>query len=134
MKRPEALKLRALIEQATVSLPDKEASEGVSLFPKLKEDGTLVTTGTRVNWNGVIKKAAVDLWDTAENNPDNAPTLWHDIEYKEGYRIIPDVIYSTNTFDLDEYGWWKDELYKSLIPANTYTPEQHAAGWEKVEN
>jgi len=30
-----------------------------------------------------------------------------------------------------ECGWWKDVLYKSLIPANVYTPEQYADGWEE---
>lgn len=33
--------------------------------------------------------AAADLWDTAENNPENVPTLWEDIMYHDGYRIIP---------------------------------------------
>ena len=79
MKRSEALKLRALIEQASASLPDKEASEGASLFPRLKQDGALVSAGTRINHNGTIKRAAVDLWDTETNSPDNAPSLWEDI-------------------------------------------------------
>ena len=61
MKRSEVLKLRTLIEQAVASLPDKEASEGVQLFPKMKYDGMLIKGGTRINWNGNLKRAAVDL-------------------------------------------------------------------------
>lgn len=132
MKRAEALKLRAIVEQAAVSLDDKTASEAAMLFPKLKQDGALVTVGTRINHNGVIKRAAVDLWDTAENNPDNAPALWEDISYKDGYRIIPETITAGTAFEKDECGWWKGILYRSLIPANVYTPEQYAAGWEVV--
>ena len=132
MTRDEALKLRSIIEQATVSLDDKTASEGATLFPKLKNDGSLISAGTRINWNDVIKKAAVDLWDTEENNPDNAPTLWENIKYKGGYRYIPEVITVTTAFALYECGWWKDELYKSLIDSNVYTPEAYPAGWEKV--
>lgn len=133
MKRSEALKLRSLIEQAVISLPDKEASEGAALFPRLNADGSLVAVGTRINWGGTIKKAAVDMWDTEANNPDNAPSLWADIDYREGYRIIPETITVTTAFALDEIGWWQDEKYKSKLAANVYTPEQYAAGWEKVE-
>ena len=132
MKRAEALKLRAIVEQAAVSLDDKTASEAAMLFPKLKQDGALVTVGTRINHNGTIKRAAVDLWDTPENNPDNAPSLWEDISYKDGYRIIPETITAGAAFAQDECGWWKGILYRSLIPANVYTPEQYAAGWEVV--
>lgn len=134
MTKNEALKLRSIIEQATVSLDDKTASEGATLFPKLKNDGSLVRVGTRINWNGTIKKAAVDLWDTEENNPDNAPTLWENLEYKDGYRYIPEVITVTTAFALNECGWWKDELYKSLIDSNVYTPEAYPTGWEKLND
>jgi hypothetical protein len=127
-----ARKLRPIIEQAAASLDDATASEAVVLFPPLKGDSSLVKSGTRINWKGTIKRATVDLWDTFENNPDNAPSLWEDISYKEGYRIIPDVITVGTAFAKDECGWWKDVLYKSLIDANVYTPEAYPAGWEQV--
>lgn len=124
---------REAILIATPSLDDKTASTAAALFPKLKEDGSLVKAGTRINWNGVLKRAAVDLWDRSENNPDNAPTLWEDIEYREGYRIIPETITVGLAFAKDECGWWGDALYKSLIDANVWTPEANGAGWELVE-
>ena len=129
MTKVKAEKLRSLIEQASVNLTDKDASEGPELFPGLKENSTLVKSGTRINWNGVVKRASVDLWDTAENNPDNAPALWEDISYKEGYRIIPETLTAGTAFALDECGWWNDQLYKSLMEANIYTPDQYPAGW-----
>ena len=128
-----AHKLRPIIEKAMESVDDKIASEGATLFPRLKQNSALVSAGTRINWNGVVKRARVDLWDTEENNPENAPTLWEDISYREGYRIIPEVITATAAFALEEYGWWDSVLYKSIIPANTYTPAQYPAGWEKIE-
>lgn len=85
------------------------------------------------NWNGVVKRAASDLWDTTENNPDNAPTLWEDISYKDGYRIIPEIITAGTAFSKDECGWCNDVLYKSLIGGNVYTPDAYPAGWEIVE-
>lgn len=124
---------REAILLATPSLDDKVASTAVDLFPKLKEDGTLVKAGTRINWNGVLKRAAVDLWDRSENNPDNAPALWEDIEYRNGIRIIPAEITTGTAFSLGEYGWWGDALYKSTLDYNIWTPEAYGAGWELVE-
>lgn len=132
MKRSEAIYLRSIVEKAASSLDDKTASTAATLFPRLKADGSLVSVGTRINWNGIVKKAAVDLWDTAENNPDNAPSLWQDIEYKEGYRIIPDTLTVTTAFAKGECGWWNDVLYRSLIDANVYTPAVYPQGWEEV--
>jgi hypothetical protein len=131
--REHARKLRQLIVKASESLTDKEASEGVELFPKMKYDGGLIRYLTRINWNGTVKKAAVDLWDNAENNPDNAPSLWQDIEYREGYRIIPDTITVTTAFSKGELGWWKDILYRSLTDANVFTPDVYPDGWERAE-
>ena len=133
MKRAEAIYLRSIVEQAATSLDDKTASTAATLFPRLKGNGELVKAGTRINWNSVIKKAAVDLWDTKENNPDNAPTLWEDIDYKDGYRIIPETITVTTAFAKDECGWWGDVLYRSRAAANVYTPAQYPDNWERVE-
>ena len=129
----EARTIRTIIETAAASLDDKTASTAPTLFPRLKQDGSLIKAGTRINYNGSIKRAAVDLWDTEVNNPDNAPTLWEDILYRDGYRIIPDVITAGTAFALDELGWWGDKLYKSLLSANVYTPEQYPNGWELQE-
>lgn len=127
--------LRPIIEQAAESLDDKTASAAAELYPNLKGDGSLVKAGTRIHWGNEVKKAAVDLWDTEENNPDNAPTLWADLDYVNGIRVIPDVIDVTTAFAKDELGYWKADgkTYKSLIDANVWTPTAYPAGWEVVE-
>ena len=132
MTRKEALRLRAIVEQAAASLDDQTASAGAALFPRLNQDGALVKAGTRINWNGTLKRAAVDLWDTEANNPDNAPAIWEDIAYRDGFRIIPQTITSGTAFALDECGWWGDTMYRSTISNNVWTPEQYSAGWEAV--
>ena len=131
MTRKEALRLRAIVEQAAESLDDQTVSTAPTLLRKLKQDGKLVSAGTRINWGGTVKRAAVDLWDTAGNTPDAAPTLWEDIDYRDGYRVIPSVITAGTAFALDELGWWGGKLYKSKLEANVYTPEQYPAGWEE---
>lgn len=134
MTKEKAYKLRSLIEQAAVSLPDKEASEGASLFPRLKGNGELVQAGTRINWNGTVKRAAVDLWDTAENDPDHAPELWDDIEYREGLRVLTGPIPATNPVQVDEICWYKDEKWKNILGVpSVYLPDEYPAGWEVVE-
>ena len=112
---------------------DATASRAVEFFPGLKGDGSLIAAGTRINWKGQLKRAAVDLWDTETNNPDNARTLWEDINYKNGIRVIPEVITAGQAFGLDEIGWRGDKLYKSIIAGNVWTPESHPAGWIEME-
>lgn len=135
ISKAEAIRLRGIIETAVATsadVDDKTAFTVATLLPSYKNDGSLLKAGSRINWNGVVKKAAVDLWQTKENDPDHAPDLWKTIVYKDGYRYIPEVISVTEAFDKDECGWWNDVLYKSLIDANVYTPDAYAAGWEAV--
>ena len=133
MTRKEAEVFISRIVKMRDYADDSLASRVVDLYPTLKEDGELVPAGTRINWNGQIKRNTVDIWDRTENNPDNAPTLWEDINYREGYRIIPEVITVSAVFAKDECGWWGDELYKSLIDNNTWTPAEYATGWTLVQ-
>lgn len=130
--RAKALKIRSLAMDSAAEMDDANASTLPEMFPRLKQNGELVKAGTRINWNGKLKKAAVDLWDTAENNPDNAPTIWEDINYVKGYRVIPETITVTTAFAKGELGWWKDTVYESLYDANVWNPEQFAAGWKPV--
>lgn len=132
MTMKEARALRAAMLEAAPSLSDKTASTAPQMFDGMKLDGSLVKAGTRINWNGVVKKAAVDLWDTEENTPEAAPALWADLDYRDGIRIIPEVITVTLAFAKDELGWWGDVLYRSKVNANVYTPEQYPDNWEVV--
>lgn len=121
------------IEMLTATLDDATASTVIPLYGGMKCDGALIEAGTRINWNGTLKRAAVDLWDREDSNPDNSPNLWEDILYREGYRIIPSVITVGLVFALDEIGWWEDALYRSKRADNAYTPAQDPYNWELVE-
>ena len=133
MTRARAIQLRAVIEQAAQTLDEKTISEAPELCRTLKQDGSLVRAGTRINWNGTIKKAAVDLWGTEANDPDHAPSLWVDIAYRDGYRIIPETITVTTAFSKGEKGWWTDgKLYESKVGSNVYTPAQYADNWKEI--
>ena len=135
MTRAQAERIRAQVEAGAAALPDAEASIEPSLTRKMRYDGSLIKAGTRIDWGGVLKRAAVDLWDTEENNPDNALDLWENVLYRDGIRVIPDVITAGLAFSYGELGWWGDVLMRSILPGektNVYTPEQYPAGWEVV--
>ena len=135
MTRAQAERIRAQVEAGAAALPDAEASIEPSLTRKMRYDGSLIKAGTRIDWGGVLKRAAVDLWDTEENNPDNALDLWENVLYRDGIRVIPDVITAGLAFSYDELGWWGDVLMRSILPGektNVYTPEQYPAAWEEV--
>ena len=115
------------------TLADDVASLVISLYPTMLYDGKLISAGTRIRWYGILKRASVDLWDTEANNPDNAPTLWEDILFKDGIRIIPETITAGTAFSMNEQGYWKDVLYESVIDNNVWTPESYEVAWKVVE-
>lgn len=132
MTREEAIAFRKLVEAGAASLSDKDVSTAPEVLPGMHYTGELIKNGTRINWNGTIKRAAVDLWDREDQNPDNAPNLWEDVMYRDGIRIIPDPITVGLAFAKDELGWWNGVLYESLIDANVWTPDAYPAGWTTV--
>jgi len=132
MTKERAARLHTVIAAGRDLVDDQTASNAPELYGRMKNDGSLIKAGTRINWNGMLKRAAVDLWDTETNSPDAAPALWSDIAYRDGIRVIPDTITATLAFALDELGWWQEHVYRSVIAANVYTPDQYAAGWELV--
>jgi hypothetical protein len=136
MTREEALKIRAQVEAGAAALPDIEASVEPTLSRTMRYDGGLIPAGTRINWGGVLKRAAVDIWDTKENTPDVATDLWEDVLYRDGIRIIPEVITAGLAFSYDELGWWGDVVQRSILPGektNVYTPDEYPSAWEVVE-
>lgn len=133
MTEAEARKLRQAMETAAETLDDKTASTAPHMFRRLAGDGSLVQAGTRINWKGQVKKAAADLWDREDQDPDHAPTLWADLDYVDGVRKITETITATLAFAKDELGWWKGTIYKSKMAGNVWTPEAYPAAWEVAE-
>ena len=128
-----ARQLRPFVIKAAASLDDKDASEAVELYGNYPNDGSvLVQNGTRINWHGDLYRAAVDLWGSEQNDPDHAPTLWEKIMYRNGIRIIPEVITVGLAFSQGEKGWWGDDLYESLYDNNVNNPERWPQGWTLI--
>lgn len=140
MTKEEYARRKPILDAGRKNVDDKTASLAPEMFVHMtyedrdpEEDIPLIEHGTRINWKGTLKRAAVDLWDTEDNNPDNAPVLWEDILYRAGHRIIPDVITVGLAFSNGETGWWVDVLKRSKADNNVWTPEQYPDYWEDVE-
>lgn len=128
----EVLRLTIRRTVNSLDIPDATSSRMVAYYPELTGDGSLIKAGTKINWHGQLKKAAVDLWDTETNTPDAAPTLWADIAYRDGIRIAPETFTSTNAAAMDELMWFGEHIYRSKMAGNVYTPEQAPTVWELI--
>lgn len=135
-----AERLHVVIAEGRKLVDDKTASIAPELFGRMtynerdpEAEIPLIEHGTRINWKGTLKRAAVDLWDMEQYNPDNSPNMWEDISYRAGHRIIPDVITVGLAFSNGETGWWGDVLMRSKADNNVWTPEQYLDYWENVE-
>ena len=134
MTRDEARAFINAVVALRSGVTDAQASTAVAIYPTMRYTGELIKNGTRINWNGTLKRAAVDLWDTEANNPDNAPTIWEDVAYYKGYRFIPETITVTLAFSMDEIGYWPvdGKFYKSGRNGNTFPPSVTPEWWTEV--
>ena len=128
----DVLAVKTKINEVVEGVSDEAALLAPEIFPIMKNNNELIKAGTRINWKGEVKRAAVDLYDKVDNNPDNAPTLWEDLIYKEDYRVIPEDITTGTAFTKGERGWWQGSLYESLIDNNVWTPDSYPSGWTQI--
>ena len=75
ISREEAYKLRAIIEQAVVSLDDATALEAVTLYPAWAA-GVAYDVGVRVQYGGILYKVLTAHTSQADWTPDKTPALY----------------------------------------------------------
>lgn len=124
----------AIIAEVVSVMPDKEASMYVQYARMLKQDGKEIPSGTRINWNSKLYKANVALWDREDQDPDHAPTLWTELMYHNGHRIIPQIITAELAFSQGEVGYWPTDkkYYRAKRNGVVHTPAVYPADWEVV--
>ena len=134
-KPPEAEALKAKLAEIAEALPDNLAALHPEIYDNLKESGAQVPANNRINWNGVVVKAKVDLWDRPDQNPDNAPELWDELLFSDtNYREIPEIITTELAFGKDEIGYWpkNGKHYKAKRDGVVHNPEVYPADWDEV--
>lgn len=124
---------RMLLEQQinTLSVDDSTSSRMVDYFPAW-ESGVAYTPGFRVRYNGNLYKCIQSHTSQSDWTPAAAPSLWDAVQYRNGYRVIPEVITATLAFAEGECGWWGDHLYRSTMDGNVYRPDTYPDGWEVI--
>lgn len=84
-----------------------------------------------VRRNEVLYKCLQEHDAQSSWKPEDSPSLWVKIMYRDGIRIIEENIPADNPFYSGNLGWWGDVIYRSILPAaNVHNPEQYPAGWE----
>lgn len=129
----QAKAIREAMGKVTATLTDEQALEVKELYPLWAVD-IACTVDFVVRYNGKLYRCLQSHTSQDNWTPDATPALWVEVAAPNEYREIKDNMLPTEAFDLGEIGWYKnkDNLWKSLISANTYTPETYPAGWEQV--
>ncbi|MBR4549409.1 MAG: hypothetical protein IKO83_05780 [Oscillospiraceae bacterium] len=134
MKRSHALKLRARIEQAAVSLPDEDALEAVELFPAWKAE-TAYTVGERIRYGGKLYRCEQAHTSQAGWEPPNVPALWTEVAEPGEIPVWKQPTGAQDAYNKGDRVWYPEKdttVYVSLLDSNIWSPGQYPQGWEKV--
>ena len=128
MKRSTLLKLRAMIEKASVSLPDADATKVPELFPSWKTDTDYVI-GDRRQYNGILWKCIQAHHSQDDWTPDVAVSLWARTSADE----FPEWIQPKGASDAYAKGdkvSHNEKHWQSDIDSNVWEPGVY--GWSEV--
>ena len=137
MKRTDIIeqteKIRVDMNTAGSVLTDEQALEAIGLYEPWRE-GVDLAIDARIRRNDKLYKVLQAHTTQADWLPENTPALYVEVAAPGEYREIKDNMLSTEAFAKDEIGWYqtKDNLWKSLIDNNVWTPETYPTGWEQV--
>ena len=129
----EAKRFRTAMDKAGTYLTDEQSVDVIDLF-RAWDYPMQYVAGDKVRYADKLWKCLQDHTSQENWEPDKTPALWVEIAKPGEYREIKDAMLPTEAFALGEIGCWqtKDNLYRSLIDNNVYTPVSYPAGWEKV--
>ena len=123
--------LRRLIELASASLSDKDALDGVELFPHWQTD-TAYEVGVRVAYEGLLYKCLLAHTSQASWAPDVSPSLWVRVDNPQ--EEWPEWRQPTGATDAYKLGDKVSHLEKHWISDydnNTWEPS--VFGWHEAE-
>ena len=142
-KVQQALELRKALQffLATMDAETQAADmmEVASVFPKFVIGKTYkVKEVFSYGQNGVgdpqLYQVLQDHTSSEEWTPDTATSLYKKIGVTEdGYPEWAQPLGASDAYNTGDIVSYNGELYKSLINANTYSPDVYPAGWELVK-
>ena len=127
-----AIKLRPLIEKASISLDDADALEAVQLFPRWN-DSAKYEVGDRVRFQNILYKCLQDHIAQPTWTPISAPSLWAKVLIPDP-EVIPEWEQpdSTNAYQIGDKVTFEGKTYESVIANNIWSPAAYPAGWREV--
>jgi hypothetical protein len=126
--RERAFELRELIEQATISLSDEDALQGVELFPAWKA-GFAYELNSRVKYNKILYKCVQAHTSQSDWTPDVTPALWTKVSIEDW----PEWVQPTGAQDAYMSGdkvSHNEKHWVSIADNNVWEPGVY--GWNEV--
>lgn len=133
MKRSKLLRLRALIEKASTSLPDEDALGGVVLFPAWQNNFDY-TVGQRIRFNGRLYKCVQAHTSQGQWTPDVTPALWTDVAEPGTIPVWRQPTGAQDVYNTGDKVWFPEKnttVYESIIDNNSWAPNVY--GWKVVQ-
>ena len=129
--REKALKIRALIEKAAVSLSDADALDGVMLFEKWSGDSKQYTVGQRLQYEGILYTVLQDHTSQPTWTPTDAPSLFAKVLIPDP-TVIPEWEQpeSTNPYQVGDKVTHNGKTWVCNTPNNVWEPGVY--GWDEV--
>ena len=133
ISRAKALKIRAMIEKASASLPDEDALEAVELFPAW-QTGTSYAVGVRIRYGEKLYKCVQAHTSQTGWEPPNVPALWTEVAKPGEIPVWKQPTGAQDAYmtgDKVHYPAEDDPVYESTIDYNVYQPGVY--GWEEIK-
>lgn len=131
MKRSHALKLRAMIEKASVSLPDEDALEAVELFPIWQTD-TAYAAGIRVRYGDKLYRCEQSHTSQADWTPPSVPALWTEVAKPGEIPVWRQPTGAQDAYMSGDKVWYPErdtDVWVSTVDDNVWQPGVY--GWDK---
>ena len=131
-----AEQFRRALQLFAQSLTDEVAMEVATVFPvyavgKSYKANEMFTYGTNEVGDPQLYRVVSDHTSQADWTPNSTPALYTPIGLsEEGYPVWSKPTGGHDAYDIGDIVDYNGTLYKSLIAANVYSPDEYPAGWE----
>ena len=130
MKRSELLRIRAMIEKASLSLGDDDALEAVELFPAWAA-GVVYVLDQRIRYADKLYKCVQAHTSQNDWTPDATPALWTEVAPSGTIPVWRQPTGAQDAYmagDKVHYPTEDDPVYISVIDNNVWSPDVY--GWQ----
>lgn len=127
-----ARQLRPLIEKASISLSDKDALQGIELFPSWATN-TTYNVQDRVRYNGVLYRCEQSHTSQEGWQPTQTPALWTEIAEPGTIPVWRQPTGAQDAYMTGDKVHYPDAyspIYVSTVDYNTWAPNVY--GWEEA--